>query len=104
MIGPAGCPVRPPMLPFMLVALLADLAAPPSAAKTPSKETHDVYFEQTTVVLKDGRASGPGVVSRVWYAGQRMRLEPGGATGGPALILRLDQGKAFRLDPERKRA
>jgi hypothetical protein len=83
------------MLGFALTALL--LAAPRASAP-------DVYFEQTTVVLTEGKPSGPGVVSRVWYAGQRMRLEPGGAPGGPALILRIDQGKAYRIDPAGKRA
>jgi hypothetical protein len=64
----------------------------------------DVYFEQTTVVLVDGKPAGPGVVSRVWYAGRRMRLEPGHAAGGPALILRLDEAKAYRIDPDARRA
>jgi len=72
-------------------------------AAAPHVATPDVYFEQTTVVLADGRPSGPGVVSRVWYAGRRMRLEPGEAPGGPALILRLDQGKAYRVDPAARR-
>lgn len=86
------------MLAFALVPLTAVLAAAPAGA------TPDVYFEQTTVVFTNGHAAGPGVVSRVWYAGRRMRLEPGGTSGGPALILRLDEGKAFRIDPARKRA
>jgi hypothetical protein len=82
MIGPA------------FVALLALAPAP----------APDVYFEQTTHVLADGRPAGPGVVSRVWYAGRRMRLEPGGQAGGPALILRIDEGKAYRIDPAARRA
>jgi hypothetical protein len=56
-----------------------------------------VYFEQTTVSLQQGRPQGPGVATRVWYAGRRMRMEA--ADGGEALILRLDQGKAYRIDP-----
>ena len=79
------------------LVFFALLAAPPAAVP-------DVYFEQSTVVLEDGRPSGPGVVSRVWYAGRRMRLEPGNTTDGPALILRIDQGKAYRVDPAAKRA
>ena len=79
------------------LALLALLATPVAPAA-------DVYFEQSTVVLEDGRPSGPGVVSRVWYAGRRMRLEPGNTVDGPALILRIDQGKAYRVDPAAKRA
>lgn len=83
---------------MILLALFA-LLAPASAPARP-----DVYFEQSTVVLEDGRPTGPGVVSRVWYAGRRMRLEPGNTVDGPALILRIDQGKAYRIDPAGKRA
>lgn len=82
----------------MIVILSALLAASPAPA------ARDVYFEQTTTVFRDGQASGPGVVSRVWYAGPRMRLEPGGEIGGPALILRIDEGKAYRVEPALKRA
>ena len=53
------------------------------------------------MVRTDGVAEGPGVASRVWYAGKRMRLEAAEAAA-PALILRLDLGKAWRLDPDRK--
>jgi hypothetical protein len=59
----------------------------------------DVYFEQTTVTSIDGEAPGPGVVSRIWYAGRKMRMEAGGVLNGPAFILRLDLGKAYRIDP-----
>ncbi len=59
-----------------------------------------IYFEQTTVVRPAGEAGGPGVRSRVWHSGRRLRLEAGDAKGGPALVLRLDEGRAFRLDPE----
>ena len=82
------------MIGLVFFAVLAAPAAPVA----------DVYFEQSTVVLQDGRPSGPGVVSRVWYAGRRMRLEPGNTVDGPALILRIDQGKAYRVDPAGKRA
>ena len=64
-------------------------------------EPAGLYFEQTTVVRPAGAAAeGPGVRSRVWHAGRRLRLEAGDAPGGPALVLRLDEGRAFRLDPE----
>lgn len=76
--------------------LLIPLAARPAVPA-------EVYFEQTTLVRGSGGAGAPGVLSRVWYAGRRMRLEPGEAPGGPALVLRLDRGKAYRIDPERKR-
>jgi hypothetical protein len=82
----------------VLIAAVAASAA--VAAPTPST---DVYFEQTTVAYADGRPSGPGVVSRVWHGGQRMRMEAGGVTPAPALILRLDQGKAYRVDPAQRR-
>jgi len=84
------------MLPFAVLALLS--------AAVPAVASPDVYFEQTTVVFTDGRPTGPGVVSRVWHAGRRMRLEPGGVTDGPALILRIDQGKAYRIDPTARTA
>jgi hypothetical protein len=62
-----------------------------------------LYFEQTTIVRPaGGPAEGPGVRSRVWHSGQRLRLEAGDAPGGPALVLRLDEGRALRLDPESK--
>jgi len=63
----------------------------------------DVCFEQTTVVGAGGRVQGAGVATRVCHSGgQRMRLEAAGASVGPAFVLRLDQGRAFRLDPEHK--
>jgi len=70
------------------------LAAPPS----------DLVFEQTTVVYDRGRPVGPGVRSRVFFAGRCVRLEAGDASGGPALLLRLDLGRAWRLDPEQRLA
>jgi hypothetical protein len=73
------------------------LAAPPAAPAS-------VAFEQTTVANKGGKPLGPGVTARVFYAGSRMRLEPGQAPAGTAVVLRLDQGKAWRLDPELHRA
>src|SRR5574339_276203 len=78
-----------------VLALAAAAAAPPRA---------DVYFEQTTVPYVGGKAAGEGVVSRVWYGGKRMRMEAGGVASGPALILRLDEDKAYRVDPAAKRA
>lgn len=71
-------------------------------ALLPLASTSDVqlYFEQLTVASAGGRPAGPGVVSRVWSAGRKLRLEAGGAGAGHALILRLDRGKAYRLDPD----
>lgn len=86
------------MLPTLavLLALAAALSATPP---------QDVYFEQTVVSSTDGHAVGPGVSSRVWHAaGGRMRMEAGGGADGAALILRLAEGKAWRLDPERQTA
>jgi hypothetical protein len=64
----------------------------------------NVYFEQETVTSTDGRSEGTGVFSRVWYGGRRMRLEAGDAAGGPAFVLQLDRGKAYRLDPVERTA
>ena len=61
--------------------------------------TDGVYFEQLTISSSAGRAPGPGVASRVWYAGRRMRHEAGDGAGS-ALLLQLDLGKAYRLAPE----
>jgi Domain of unknown function (DUF4412) len=63
-----------------------------------------VYFEQTTVSRTEGGAETVGLRSRVWYAGRHMRLEAGEAAGGPALIVRLDEARAYRLDPETRTA
>ncbi len=82
----------------VLLATLAGSAPAPAA-----RPSTDVYFEQTTVAYAGGRPSGPGVVSRVWYGGQRLRMEAGGVAPAPALILRLDQGKAYRVDPAQRR-
>jgi hypothetical protein len=73
------------------------LAAAPS---TPA----GMSFEQTTVSVTPDGPAGPGVVSRVYYSGRRIRLEAGGTTQGPAFLLRLDQGRAYRLDPEARTA
>jgi hypothetical protein len=61
-----------------------------------------VYFEQTTVVYEGGRLLGPGVSTRVWLSGRRMRLEPAGSGEPAALLLLLDESKAFRLEPEER--
>jgi hypothetical protein len=68
-----------------------------AAATTPG-----LYFEQTTIVYQDGEPAGPGVQTRTWHDGQKLRLEAADVTGGPALVLRLDLGRAWRLEPERR--
>jgi Domain of unknown function (DUF4412) len=72
----------------------------------PAGPTQGLYFEQTTVTYAAGQPSGPGVLSRVWCSGKRMRLEAGDKDekDGPAFILRLDPPAAYRLEPFRKRA
>ncbi|MFI5183707.1 MAG: DUF4412 domain-containing protein [Vicinamibacteria bacterium] len=70
----------------------------------PAGPVQGLYFEQTTVTYEAGRPTGPGVASRVWCSGKRMRLEAGDEKGGPAFILRLDPAAAYRLEPFRKRA
>lgn len=82
--------------PFALTLAALLVGALAATAATP-----DVYFEQTTLTRADGQPGGPGVSSRVWVSGRRLRLE-GEAPGGPAFLLQLDVGQAFRLDPERK--
>jgi hypothetical protein len=77
------------------LALAAALLAAPAAQASGG----DVYYEQTTVTSAGGDPGGPGVLSRVWFGGQRIRLESGGAGHGTALILRLDQGRGWRVDP-----
>lgn len=69
-----------------------------------ASEPAEFSFDQTTVVIAQGAPAGPGVRSRVYCAGRKVRLEPGGAPGAPALVLRLDLGRAWRLDPEARRA
>jgi hypothetical protein len=99
-----GPPGRHPLNRFVLVAL--PLVVTPSLFAAPDPQAApavaEVYFEQATAVRTDGVAQGQGVLSHVWYSGRRMRLEAGDESGGPALILRLDLGKAWRLDPEKK--
>ena len=85
----------------LLPALLLACAAPVLASASGGP---DVYYEQVTVVSGEGEAAGPGVRSRVWFAGRKARMEAGEAEGGPALILRLDQGSAWRLDPAERTA
>ena len=85
-----------------LAAVLPAALTASVLAATPPAST-DVYFEQTTVAYAGGKPSGTGVVSRVWYGGQRMRMEAGGIEPAPALILRLDRGKAYRVDPAQRR-
>jgi|SRR5579862_5910860 len=79
---------------LLSVALAVALQASPVAAQ-------DVYFEQTTFTYQDGQPQGPGILSRVWFAGKRLRLETG-VGQGPALILRLDKDLVYRLDPAGK--
>jgi hypothetical protein len=59
-----------------------------------------LYFEQTTLVRQAGMPEGTGVRTRVYCSQKRLRLEAGDAPGGPALLLLLDEGRVFRLDPE----
>jgi Domain of unknown function (DUF4412) len=84
------------MIPVLTLAGALVVASSPATAP-------GVYYEQVTVTYSAGKPTGPGVVSRVWCAGKRMRLEPGEARGGPAFILRLDTGSAYRIEPQEKR-
>jgi len=88
----------------MIGRMTSVLAAFALAAAAAAARPADVYFEQKTVPYADGKPAGEGVVTRVWYGGRNMRMEAGGAAPAPALILRLDDGKAWRLDPAEKKA
>jgi hypothetical protein len=79
---------------FLTGALTLALLAAPA--------TPHLYFEQTTIVYVEGQAAGPGVHTRSWCTGEKMRLEAGDTPAGPALILRLDLDRAWRLDPGRR--
>ena len=87
------------ILEALFLVSAANGAAAFEASQTPAA---GLYFEQTTVVVPQGAATGAGVRSRVWHSAGRMRLEAGDAPGGPALLLRLAEGRALRLDPETK--
>jgi hypothetical protein len=63
-----------------------------------------IYYEQTTRTTSEGENPGPAVRTRVYSLGRRMRLESAESPAGTALVLRLDEGRAFRLDPARKTA
>jgi hypothetical protein len=80
------------MITALAALLLAAAPSPPAG----------LYFEQTTRLRGEGQDAAPGVRSRVWSCGPRMRLEA--ADGGPALVLRLDEGRLLRLDPESRTA
>lgn len=81
------------MLASLLVVLVA--AGPPGTG---------LYFEQTTVLRSADGQTSPGVRSRVWCSGRRLRLEAGDEAGGPALVARLDEGRLLRLDPDTRTA
>jgi hypothetical protein len=78
----------------LLIAAVASVPAT-DGARAP------VYFEQQTETLVDGQPSGPTLRSRAWIAGRKLRLEREDAPAGSALIIRLDQGRALRVDAER---
>lgn len=82
---------------MLSVIVLSSLLAAPA-----SDRTGDVYFEQVTVTSVDGKPTGPGVTSRVWSSGRRLRLEVGPGPHAPALLILLDAGRALRLDPVEK--
>ena len=79
--------------------LLAVLLAVPKAPAPPG-----VLYEQTTQSVVGSSPRGAPVRTRVYSTGRRMRLESGETQGGPALVLRLDENRAFRLDPTAKTA
>ncbi len=83
--GTAAAPVRTPS------------AAQPAASRGAAEP--GLYFEQTTRLRSLEGSASPGVRTRIWCAGPRLRLEAADAPGA-ALVLRLDEGRALRLDPD----
>lgn len=79
------------------------MMGPLLAAVLAAAPAQGLYFEQTTALAQAGLAPR-GVRSRVWCSGRRLRLEAADAPGGPALVLRLDEGRVLRLDPESRTA
>src|SRR6185295_9645539 len=79
--------------------LLAVLLVLPKGSTPPG-----LYYEQTTQSVVGTSPRGAPVRTRVYSTGRRMRLESGETQGGPALVLRLDEDRAFRLDPTAKTA
>jgi hypothetical protein len=60
-------------------------------------------YEQVTQSRYGTKPRGEAVRTRVHVLGRSLRLESIDANeAGPALVLRLDEGRAFRLDPARK--
>ena len=78
----------------MIHPLLVLLLAAPKGLAPPG-----VYYEQLTQSIVGASPRGAPVSTRVYSTGRRMRLESGETKGGPALVLRLDENRAFRLDP-----
>jgi hypothetical protein len=89
---------------MILSSLLTTVVLAAGVVTAPRAATAGIYYEQTTVVSKDGRSQGPGISARVWFSGRRVRLEAGDPLKATPFILRLDEGRAWRLDPARKLA
>jgi len=82
-----------------VVALLSGLGSVTlGAAPAPPA---GLFYEQTTQTTVDGRAADPSGRVHVWFAGAKLRMEHLSASGKAeaVLIVRLDRGKAYRLDP-----
>jgi hypothetical protein len=77
----------------LLLALLLAAPAPPG-----------LYYEQVTESTLGKTSRGQAVRTRVYALGRRMRLESADVANGPAMVLRLDEARAFRLDPASKTA
>jgi len=82
------------------------LAAAPGSLPAAEPAHGDIYFEQRVETHVDGQPAGAVVEARVWFQGSKLRLEsgPAGAALHQALIVRLDQGTAFRLDSDKRTA
>ncbi|HEY6548073.1 MAG TPA: hypothetical protein VI589_09210, partial [Vicinamibacteria bacterium] len=77
----------------LVLALLLKAPSPPG-----------LYYEQVTESVQGKAPRGQAVRTRVYSLGRRMRLESAEGPAGPAMVLRLDEARAFRLDPASKTA
>jgi hypothetical protein len=73
------------------------LAAAPAAAPT------QVVFEQTSTTMVNGKTPST-VKSRVFWSGNKVRLEAGDAFEPLVIILDLDGDRGYRLDPAARTA
>jgi hypothetical protein len=80
--------------------LLAGLCV---ASSAPAADPAAVYFEQTATASVDGKAR-PTAKSRVYWRGNKIRMESSDPFAPFAVILDLDLNRGFKLDTKSKTA